>query len=242
MDDASRIAKNRRRVEATAKAVGRWIGRRSADANNDPRDCSGKRQDRRTRAERGLALTHEVVALTTSNGWWHCRACGTRATSQKRLQEGRCFGRRMAAQHVHVSHNTIDLPELTFCTKCGAYATFHGRLLKAQCKPATSTGRHNLAAISSGWHPFKGGRLAGRPLIAPPPHPVVADPEEETAPPPDPLVLQPARAAGPAMLDMAEVDPFLELDAWLEAEPNEGEDWPEDLLNLEVPWAEPPFE
>ena len=58
-----------------------------------------------------------------------------------------------------------------------------------------------------------------------------------------PIAPLPGIPVVPALLDMAEADPFHELDAWLEeAEANEGEAGPEVLQELEDPWAEPPME
>ena len=75
VDTTKRASKAR--VAQACKTVCLWIGRRAADTNQDPRDCSGKRRPRKAKAKSDLAVTHAVDTMAGSPGWWACSACGS---------------------------------------------------------------------------------------------------------------------------------------------------------------------
>jgi len=247
------VASRRKAVDNTVIEACRWIAKRAAQANEDPRDCSGKSRPRRARTgEARVQIVHDVAPLTASPGWHHCRSCGMRATRAGKLTGGTCHGHLLVAQTVHISHNLLAAPGLVMCTKCGAYASHHGRFLRQPCRQATKTGKRNIKAFGKGVHPLSGEALAGEdgapaaclpstgPALRPQPVALGAD---EDRPPPRSSSSGGQVAHLDGGFDCPEADPWADLDGWL-SEAGHDEPWEEILHGPdsweEDPWMEPP--
>ena len=238
----------RKKSQQLAKQVGIWIGRRAANANTEPRDCSGKKKGRARAQAEDLTVTHDVVPLEGSPGWWHCRQCESRAISEKTLKGKRCHGRLHVTRGAHLTHNLLCHPGFAFCTGCGYHATHHNRMLASRCtrvgpdrQPLSVTGGKNLAKISQGIHPLTKAKLAGSAAPVPRERPPLGPVDFG---PPDTLTAAETADVPPVPAwDVAEVDPFDDLAAWLDqaGEEDTGAWFDEGPVRWEDgPWLEPP--